>query len=167
MVAGLKPCIKWPNDVWIDGRKCCGILIKSQQAADRSFVASVGVGINVNQDMSPSSIEPELAAQATSLRTALGSPIDRETLLAVFCNRLELLLSFEQPAIMAEYRRYDMLLGKQVTIKPKLIEDAEGYEAEVLGYDADGSLLVRRIDNNTTASLVYGEVMVRPTTPSL
>jgi biotin-(acetyl-CoA carboxylase) ligase len=162
--SGLTPRIKWPNDVWLNERKCAGILIRSQQVPQGDgFAATVGVGINVNQNFSVS----ELAAQAISLRDALGSRIDRETLLAVFCNRFEALLACEQQQIMDEYKRYDMLQGRRVTIKPKLLEDHEAYEADVLGYSDDGSLIVRNVGSGETVTLTYGEVMVRPVASTL
>lgn len=76
---GLTARIKWPNDVWIAGRKVCGILVEAGDA-----FAIVGIGINVNVQAFPES----LAASATSLRLERGTPVARGAFLAAVVNRL-------------------------------------------------------------------------------
>ena len=65
--AGLKPAVKWPNDVRVGGRKLSGILIETEFDGDRLAHALVGIGLNVNLDVSE---HPEIADTATSLRSA-------------------------------------------------------------------------------------------------
>ncbi len=79
---GVTSGIKWPNDVWIQGRKVAGILVEA--GAD---FAVVGIGLNVNTQHFP----PEVANIATSLCMETGTSIPRhEALGAVvrcFTNR--------------------------------------------------------------------------------
>lgn len=93
-VAPLRATIKWPNDVLLRRRKCCGMLLESSFSGRRTgtpdFVV-LGIGLNVNQDRFP----PEIVDQATSIQQAAHRPIERAPLLA------ELLLHLE--------RRYDSL----------------------------------------------------------
>ncbi len=82
--AKLAPAVKWPNDVRIGGRKLSGILIETEFEGDRLSHALVGVGLNVNLDVSE---HPEIADTATSLRSEAGREFDRsDTLLSVLKN---------------------------------------------------------------------------------
>ena len=72
--AGLKPAVKWPNDVRVGGRKLSGILIETEFDGDRLAHALVGIGLNVNLDVSE---HPEIADTATSLRSEAGREFDR------------------------------------------------------------------------------------------
>ncbi len=82
--AGLKPAVKWPNDVRIGGRKLSGILIETEFEGDKLVHALVGIGVNVNLDVSE---HPEIADTATSLRSEAGREFDRsEVLYSVLAN---------------------------------------------------------------------------------
>ena len=130
--------LRWPNDVLIGGRKCCGILTHLEAPA---IIA--GIGINVNQESFP----PELANIATSLRIAGGrtykrEPIVAELLLAIdsYCGILEtqgrepILRMFTQASSYALGRRVEVDQGDSVL---------RGITA---GLNSSGYLLVR--DNN-------------------
>lgn len=67
--------VKWPNDIWIDRRKCAGILVESRMVGARIEAVIIGVGLNVNRTEWP----PELEGVATSLRAEResGVPLDR------------------------------------------------------------------------------------------
>jgi BirA family biotin operon repressor/biotin-[acetyl-CoA-carboxylase] ligase len=60
--------IKWPNDIWLDGKKCAGILVESRSAGPKLDYAVIGVGLNVNRDR----LDPTLRNIATSMRLATG-----------------------------------------------------------------------------------------------
>jgi BirA family biotin operon repressor/biotin-[acetyl-CoA-carboxylase] ligase len=81
-----RAALKWPNDVLLEGRKTCGMLLESsfsgQQTAD---VVVLGVGLNVNQTTFPDA----LADSATSLRLTTGRPVPRPSLFARLLGRLE------------------------------------------------------------------------------
>lgn len=84
--------VKWPNDVWIKGKKVAGMLIDSSTLAEKEamFQACCGVGINVNENMKQNA---QVANLAVSLHDVLGHCVSREILLARICNHLETLLS--------------------------------------------------------------------------
>src|SRR4030042_1586531 len=63
-VAGLDTRIKWPNDILINGKKVCGILIENEAKGGRGNFAIIGIGINVNFD--PLAF-PEITEIGTSL----------------------------------------------------------------------------------------------------
>lgn len=75
--------VKWPNDVFLDGRKLSGVLVDSGQAGRDTWL--IGVGINCNRTRFP----PELEATATSLAIASGAFVDRGSLLVALAQRLD------------------------------------------------------------------------------
>ncbi len=74
---GLDPTLKWPNDVFVGGRKLAGILAEAGSSATGVPHVVVGFGINVL----PAAFPPEVASRATSLEGELGRPIDSHLLL--------------------------------------------------------------------------------------
>ena len=79
--------IKWPNDILLRGRKCCGMLLESSHtgAASDPAVAILGIGLNVNQTSFP----PEVADTAISLQLAAQRPISRAAVGAALLAQLE------------------------------------------------------------------------------
>jgi BirA family biotin operon repressor/biotin-[acetyl-CoA-carboxylase] ligase len=72
----LKPIIKHPNDVQIDGRKVAGVLVEMRAQEKASHLAIAGIGVNVNQTLEDF---PEgLQSRAISLAMALGAQVDRQ-----------------------------------------------------------------------------------------
>lgn len=151
---GLDAQIKWPNDIWIDGRKVCGMLIDGELTANGGL-AFPGIGINVNGDPNENA---ELAGAATSLALELGHETSREELLAAVCNHLERLLPVAQPELVAEYRELSCTLGRDVTVAPV---GGDRYEAKALSISEDGELMVRRGDGLVVA-VNAADVSIRP-----
>jgi BirA family biotin operon repressor/biotin-[acetyl-CoA-carboxylase] ligase len=81
--AGRPLRLKWPNDVFLDGRKVAGVLIDSSGGGPDRFL--VGTGVNVNRTRFP----PELEHEATSLALATGHLVDRRLLLLDLAVRLD------------------------------------------------------------------------------
>lgn len=77
--------IEWPNDVLLEGRKTCGMLLESSLAGARTEAVVLGVGLNVNQTRFPEA----LADTATSLRLTTGRTVPRPPLLAHLLQALE------------------------------------------------------------------------------
>jgi len=70
----VEPQIKWPNDIWVNGKKICGILIQNGFCGDMVDYSLVGIGINVNNE-----IADEIKDIAISLKQALGKEISVES----------------------------------------------------------------------------------------
>ncbi len=79
--------VKWPNDIWIDGRKACGILCTMSAIGETTEYAVLGLGLNINTTLEE--LPPELHDTATSLRIASSHPCDRCHVLATFLNTFE------------------------------------------------------------------------------
>lgn len=76
--------VKPPNDLLLNGRKVCGILVESASIQHRTQFVVVGFGINVNQQAFP----PEIAGTATSMRLECGRDFDRAELLGAVLTEL-------------------------------------------------------------------------------
>ena len=153
----LQPEIKWPNDILLAGRKCCGILIESEWSGSGQPTVIVGIGLNVNQE------EHDLAPlpTATSLRVACGGVvIKRGALFGTLLGELERAYdAFEagwQPH--DAWRKRAIWLGEQIVIHPA---QGEVWHGTALDLAADGTLLVKRTDGKRVY-LRAGDVSLRP-----
>ena len=139
-VAGPRARVKWPNDVWIEGRKVAGILAE----AHGKDWAVLGIGVNVGARPG----EPS-ARGGGDRRHARPRPEQVEPTLVELLSALEQRLTEGRDATLAALRDRDALLGQHVRW-----QDGEGTGA---GIDETGALLVNLPDGSTTA-LSAGEV---------
>src|SRR5205807_815001 len=84
---GCAPTLKWPNDIYVSGRKVAGVLIEGRTASDGSYVAVAGIGINVNQTIED--FPEELREIAGSLATTTGKKFSRSKLAAALLRNLD------------------------------------------------------------------------------
>jgi len=126
--------VKWPNDVWVDGRKVAGILI---EARPQEAWAVIGIGLNVAT--ARDELPPELRETATSLALASGREVDRAAALRALLGRLAARVPpADHAAAVAAWRERDALHGRRIAWR----EGAERREGEARGIDARGSLVV-------------------------
>jgi BirA family biotin operon repressor/biotin-[acetyl-CoA-carboxylase] ligase len=145
--------IKWPNDVQIGEKKLAGVLIESELSGDRPLFAIAGIGVNANFD---TSVEPEIAATATSLLRETGAHQDRERVLAACLEAFERCYGEPLDAIRERWRSHLSTLGRDIRVSVQgQIE--EGLAEDVTG---DGNLILRRHDGSRL-SLPAGEVSLR------
>ncbi|MEX2253051.1 MAG: biotin--[acetyl-CoA-carboxylase] ligase [Thermoleophilaceae bacterium] len=144
-VAHVEARIKWPNDVWIEGRKLAGILIEGRP---QEGWAVVGIGLNVGTVVEE--FPEELRDTATSLAVAGGSasPPSVEVVLGALLEALRERLGNEEGEVLTAWRERDALLGSRVRW-------AEG-EGEAAGIDHSGALLVDTVGGRL--ALDAGEV---------
>jgi BirA family biotin operon repressor/biotin-[acetyl-CoA-carboxylase] ligase len=158
-VAGVSPGLKWPNDLFLDGRKVAGIL--SEMATTGEAVRHVVVGIGINVHQTPGDFPEELRAAATSLRIAAGRPISRGILAAALFGELERqydrFCAGEFEAIVAAARARSVVLGRRVEV----IEGAVRWGGLAEGMDRDGALLVRTAAGELRR-VQAGDVSLRP-----
>jgi BirA family biotin operon repressor/biotin-[acetyl-CoA-carboxylase] ligase len=144
-VPHLQCSIKWPNDVWIDGRKLAGILV---QGRPQEGWAVLGIGLNVAT--SADEFPDELRETATSLAAAAGDtpPPSVETVLSHLLVQLELRVDDNADSIIASWRERDALSGQMVRWN--------GGEGTATGIDETGALIVETPSGRVT--LDAGEV---------
>jgi BirA family biotin operon repressor/biotin-[acetyl-CoA-carboxylase] ligase len=154
-VGGLETQIKWPNDVLINDKKVCGILIESDVKGKAVDYAIIGIGINVNLKTADF---PEIAATATSLSHELGRELSRREMircLLVEAENLYLALP-EGDIVFREWRDRLVTLGKEVEVS----SGKTGYKGIAESVASDGSLLLRQPDGNLM-KIVAGDVSLR------
>ncbi|WP_297520007.1 biotin--[acetyl-CoA-carboxylase] ligase [Thermococcus sp.] len=147
---GISSGIKWPNDVWVSGRKIAGILTEGKG----SEYVILGIGLNVNNPV------PEwLRESATSVFELTGTEIPLEKVLErllfhlggwyrVFLERPDLL--------MVKVREKTFILGKTV----RVIQDEGELAGRALDVLEDGSLLIETPFGSKRVT--YGDVSLRP-----
>ncbi|MFW6147859.1 MAG: biotin--[acetyl-CoA-carboxylase] ligase [Thermodesulfobacteriota bacterium] len=152
---GLTALIKWPNDIYCNGKKMAGIL--TEFSAGTKSVEYVVVGIGINANWEPGAIQ-ELRGLATSLMSEMGQPACREVVLSTILERLEknyrLLLRGEDAVIRDRWNRHSMVVGKEVMIDP----EGARIRAKAIGIDRNGALLIE--EEGRTSSVVCGDVQV-------
>jgi BirA family biotin operon repressor/biotin-[acetyl-CoA-carboxylase] ligase len=153
----LRVHIKWPNDVLIEGRKCCGMLLEASTDSTTPIVV-LGIGLNVNQDTFPDALQD----RATSLRLETGRPIDRAPLLADLLARLERwydsISDDNGEALRAAYTNRLGIMGEAVTLQ--VTDRQQPVVGTVVGIDATGS--VRLQTNAGVQTFHAGDVTFQP-----
>lgn len=151
----LRTQVKWPNDVWIQRRKVCGILAEcSRDQDDRSYCV-IGFGINVN--FTTDQVPPSIRQKATALSLQLGFEVSREQLLQMILRELEdRVIEFRTQGterLAKELRHRSLVFQRRVWA-----ETRDGHvEGEVCGFEQDGSLLIRQ-DDQRIVQLHAGDV---------
>ena len=154
-VTGVRAHIKWPNDVQIRDRKVAGLLAEAGLRGDRLSHVIVGMGVNVNLDVS---MLPPLMAPATSLSDELGRRVSRLDLLVAVIEAIEAryLEACQGWAPHTEWRQHLATLGQHVRLR----EGNEVVEGMAEDVDPDGALLLRTADSGLRRVLV-GDVTLR------
>lgn len=148
--------IKWPNDVYINGRKTAGILMELSAEKNRISHLIIGIGININHQVSD--FPDELRDSATSLRRELNYEICRVEFLQLFLLNLE--KEYESYLVNrlkkahARIKRYSLLIGSKVTIRSGR-NDINGLATDI---DTNGCLILQTDSGPRTISA--GEVTV-------
>ena len=123
---GLKPVIRWANDVLVNGKKICGTLIENTFSGSFISRSIVGIGLNINNEL-----PDELLPIATTIKNETGREIP------VWEVRDVLLENMSKKFALSDYKSYIDWLGKQVTVKT-----ADGvHTATAVDVDMDGRLI--------------------------
>ena len=153
--AGFAPRIKWPNDLVLEGKKICGILLEMAADQDRLDYVVIGTGLNTG----PGSYPAELQGKAWSLGEAAGRPVPRVPVLLAYLKHLEAAVERLETAglagIRADYECRSCTLGKRVQVTGGTV-----CQGIAQGMDETGALLVRE-DNGRVCRVLAGDVSVR------
>ncbi len=147
-LCGLKPKIKWVNDVYLKGGKVCGILTESFTGGEGPVVA-VGVGINLTTENFPE----EISARAASV----GVDVVREELIALVASDILKYSETGCGGFIDLYRERSMVVGKRIAYGP-VGEEPE--EAVAVGIDDEGGLIIKT-DSGEEKTLRTGEITLR------
>lgn len=158
-VTGLRPGIKWTNDLIIGQQKLSGILTEMSAEWESGALEYLVMGIGINCNHRKEDFPPDVQEKAISLRQATGTPIDRNRLAAALIlelHKLSLGILTEKPRWIAQYAVDCVTIGRQV----KIIRGDSTRLAEAMGIDENGALLVR-YDTGETGVVFTGEVSIR------
>jgi BirA family transcriptional regulator, biotin operon repressor / biotin---[acetyl-CoA-carboxylase] ligase len=159
---GLKPTIKWPNDILVAGRKVAGILTELSAELDRVKYIILGMGVDVN--LNASDFPKDLRDSTTSLKLELGKPVSRAELATAILRELDAdysrIIASDFTTVAAEWESLCATLGTEVAIQTgqRLIRG----RAESLG--EDGALLVRT-EHGHLERIIGGDVTMQKQGP--
>ncbi len=152
---GLRPKIKWPNDILVQGKKVAGILTELSAELDHVNYMVLGIGVDVN--LSPGDFPAELRKTATSLKAELGRPVSRPDLAVAILRELDRdyarITAGQFAAVADEWEAHGTTIGHEVVIRTG-DRQIRG-RAESLG--EDGELLLRT-DHGHLERIIGGDV---------
>lgn len=137
LIGGLKLRIKWPNDVFVNGRKVCGILVEAASGQRRSVIIGIGVNVNNSAVQAP----PELQEAFVALRDVATGPIRRVDVLVAILQQLDSRLKYLVSgfdALSNEWSERCLLTGRTVEIE----YNARRISGLCRGIDHDGAILL-------------------------
>ena len=155
-ITHLLPTIKWPNDVRLQGKKVCGILVEGARTASQRGYSILGMGINVNTH--PGEVSSEVAPISTSLSAEVGRPVARDRLLRHLLQELDgLYVAAEGGNVpIEEWRDRLDTLGRQVEVR----WGDEVYTGHAEDVDKTGNLVLR-LEDGSRITLLAGEVTLQ------
>ena len=146
------PCeIKWVNDIFINGKKVCGILCETVREPESNRIKGYIIGIGINTDIK--SFPDSIIDTACSVELKKGA---KNALTADIINHLLRLLDNENNDFLEEYRSLSCVLGKEIVFFKKGVP----FSAVAVGID-DGGGLVVELENCETRTLSGGEISLR------
>lgn len=154
-IASVRCEIKWVNDVYLSGRKICGILTEAQISNGAIDFAVLGIGINLTAP--DGGFPSDISSRAGAVFDVLPPDADNR-IAAEVINEFYRLYSRADTSFVNEYRDRSNLIGRQVDVMR--IADGEATPAMVIGIDDDFSLIVE-YENKKREALTSGEVSVR------
>jgi BirA family biotin operon repressor/biotin-[acetyl-CoA-carboxylase] ligase len=149
--------IKWPNDVLLEGKKVCGVLVEAHWMGDQLQALILGIGINV----APESVPPpeELIFPATCIADVVGKVVDRlEIIESVLTNLIRWRNKISQPTFMTAWNKHLAYRGERVQL---LSGDAPIIEGHVVGLDESGRLILQ-MEDEEEKTFQSGEIHLRP-----
>lgn len=131
--------IKWPNDIFVDGRKLAGILVEAVPAPEDRLVALVGIGFNTH--VQPEDVPEAFADTITSL-AMLGRESDRLKVIDTLMTELDAAGHTAEDDLLDAWRERSVMLHHTQTLR----SEGKDLTAEVTDLDPREGLIVRTAD---------------------
>jgi BirA family biotin operon repressor/biotin-[acetyl-CoA-carboxylase] ligase len=152
-VCQLDTDIKWVNDVYLEGRKICGILTEAVTNFENGEIDSLVLGIGVNCQVPDEGFPDDIKDKVG----ALPAGFSRNMLAAEIVNQvMEIYDDIESRSFITEYKKKSMVLGKKIQV----IRRGVSVEAVALDVDDDGGLVVE-LEDGAKETLNTGEISIR------
>ena len=150
------PCIKWPNDILINGKKVCGILTEVNAELDAINFVIIGIGINANNSI----FSPDIEDSATSLKSELGISINRIKFLQNLLFELEQeyikLMTLPFSKMIEKWTYNSETIGKQVVVR---MHD-KTIEGVAIGLSDEGGLIIEK-NNKEKVVVLAGDCLLK------
>ena len=155
-VTGQQPGIKWVNDIFLHGKKVCGILTEAAVGLETGTLNYMVLGAGVNLYPPAEGFPEEIQSIAGSVLEH-SCPEAKNRLVGEFLNRFWDFYSHpECRAYLEDYRARSLAIGRNVTV----LSAGKAVSAYAYGIDDDFRLLVR-YENGDTEALSYGEIRIQ------
>ena len=155
-MTGQQPGIKWVNDIFLHGKKVCGILTEAAVNLETGSLDYMVLGAGVN-------LYPPLEGFPEEIQSIAGSVLEHRTpeaknrLAGEFLNRFwDFYTHPERKAYLEDYRARSLAIGRNVTV----LSNGQAVSAYAYGIDDDFRLLVR-YGSGETEALSYGEIRIQ------
>lgn len=156
-ISGADASIKWVNDIFIHGKKVCGILTEASLNFENGGLeyAVVGIGINIETKDFPN----EITAVAGSVfsEKPKNIPVTSRLVAEVLNLFAESMDHVTDKKYLEEYRKRSFLLGKDILV----LKGSQSFPVKAVSID-DKARLVVTYEDNVTEALNSGEVSIRP-----
>lgn len=156
---GVRPQIKWTNDIVLNGKKLAGILTELGLESETNSLQYMVTGIGINVNHRPEDFGEDIRNMATSLAQELGRPVRRAELAAQVIRALDRMYAdfpHNKQEYLNRYRADCLTIGKQV----QMITPVSRQEAYAVEIDDEFRLVVE-LPDGTRKALSAGEVSVR------
>lgn len=153
---GLKPKLKWPNDVLLGGKKVGGVL--TEVCAEAEVINHCVLGVGVNANFGVSQLPRSIRETSTTLLEELGRPVQRLRLAREVLEQVDRLYKgIRKPnKILEEWRSLDCTRGAWVRV-----DGAQGvFEGRALGINSNGALIVR-LPSGDVKKILAGDVSIK------
>ena len=154
---GIQGCqIKWPNDIYLEGKKLAGILVENRFNTKTGSTFIVGIGLNVNMQSNN-----DIDQSWTSLQSHQKKLFDRNIIIATLLSEtLQTYNNMSQMDLnqfMQEWRLLDHLYGCEITIS----DENMTYTAIARGIADDGALLISCANDKTLKKVYSADVSIK------
>jgi len=152
----IQAAIKWPNDIYVNGKKVAGLLTEMSAEQDRIRHIVLGIGVDVNMELAE--LPPDVRELTTTLAQEVGARINRTALLQHVLRDLEHWYQkflVADADVLSEWTKFNMTIGNRVTVSGM----GRIQEGLAQGIDSEGRLLVRH-DDGSIHIIAAGDVTI-------
>lgn len=141
---GIRPKIKWVNDLFLNDRKICGILCEGgfDPISGNLDYLIIGIGLNLHPD---AHLPEELVPIITDIQSETGIILDKNALASAILRHLQVLLSsIAARTFLPIYTQHSYTIGKQVVVSRKMSGNvSRETQGLAVGYSRNAGLIVR------------------------
>jgi BirA family transcriptional regulator, biotin operon repressor / biotin---[acetyl-CoA-carboxylase] ligase len=157
-VTNIRSRLKWPNDVLINGKKVCGILVDvNLEGKDKKIVMGLGLNANIESSLINNYLTAD-TTKATTIKEEYGNDIDLVNLTKSIIERIEYYYNFlsrgKALEIIELWKQNSDMFGRRAIV----YDGFEKIMGEVVDIDQDGSLLMKLGDDSIKKITYYGNV---------